>query len=106
LRQATLFGFIGGKILDADCLFCYRLNMDEQPDKVMLRVREYFAGSGLTLDELGRKMGYSGPAARKSAWQFVSRTNDPRVSMLRKFALAVSVSVAELFAEQKKGRTK
>ena len=80
--------------------------MDEQPDKVMLRVRELFAESGLTFDELGEKMGYSGPTARKSAWQFVSRTNDPRASMLRKFAQAVSVSVAELFAEKKKGRAK
>ena len=80
--------------------------MDEQPDNVMVRVRELFAASGLTYDELGEKMGYTGSAARKSAWQFVSRTNDPRASMLRKFATAVSVSVAELFAVKKKGRSK
>lgn len=78
--------------------------MDDQPDSVMLRVRELFKQSGLTLDELGLRMGYSGTAARKSAWQFVSRTNDPRVSMLRKFAQAVNVSLAELFGEKKKVR--
>lgn len=72
----------------------------------MLRVRELFAQSGLTLDNLGQRMGYSGATARKAAWQFVSRTNNPRVSMLRKFAQAVGVTVAELFAEQKKGKAK
>jgi transcriptional regulator with XRE-family HTH domain len=80
--------------------------MDEQADKVMLRVRALFAESKLTFDELGEKMGYTGPTARKSAWQFVARTNDPRVSMLRKFAAAIGVEVAELFDEKKKGRTK
>jgi transcriptional regulator with XRE-family HTH domain len=80
--------------------------MDEQPDTVMLCVRALFKESGLTLDDLGQKMGYSGAAARKSAWQFVNRTNDPRVSMLRKFAHAVGVPVAELFVEKKNRRSK
>lgn len=80
--------------------------MDESPDRVMLRVRELFAQSGLTLDDLGQRMGYRGATARKAAWQFISRTNNPRVSMLRKFARAVGVPIAELFAEKKKGRAK
>lgn len=73
----------------------------------MLRVRELFEQSGFTLDEIGRKMGYAGDVARKAAWQFLNKTADPRLSMLRKFAQAVSVPVAALLAEEKKnGRSK
>ena len=32
----------------------------------------------------------------KSAWQFLYKTNDPRLSMLRKFAEAAGVSVKSL----------
>jgi len=81
--------------------------MDESPDKAMLHARELFAQSGLTLDDLGQRMGYAGDVARKSAWQFLNKTADPRLSMLRKFAQAVGVPVAELFTEEKKkGRAK
>lgn len=79
--------------------------MDESCDKVMLRVRELFAESGLTLDDLGQKMGYVGDTARKAAWQFLNKTADPRLSMLRKFAQAIGASIAELFAEAKRGKT-
>jgi transcriptional regulator with XRE-family HTH domain len=75
-------------------------------DPVMLRVRQLFDGSKMTLDELGKQMGYTGPTARASAWQFLARTHDPRASMLRKFAQAVGVSVAALFDENKKGQSK
>lgn len=34
--------------------------------------------------------------ARKSAWQFIQKTNDPRISMVRKFAAAVGVSLKSL----------
>ena len=50
----------------------------------------------MSLDELGRKMGYPEESARKSAWQFIQKTNDPRLSMLRKFAAAVGVPVKSL----------
>ena len=50
----------------------------------------------MTLDELGRKMGYPEQTARKSAWQFLRQTNDPRLSMLRKFAKAAGVSLRDL----------
>jgi len=33
----------------------------------------------------------------KPAWQFIHRTNDPRLSMLRKFAAAVGCSIKSLF---------
>lgn len=60
-------------------------------DPVMEKVRSRFGASGLSLDELGRKMGYPDESARKSAWQFVHKTNDPRLSMLRKFAKAIGI---------------
>jgi len=42
-------------------------------------------------------MGYDDDqAAKKSAWQFLNKTNDPRLSMVRKFAAAVGVSVRSL----------
>lgn len=70
-------------------------------DKAMLRVRELFEQSDLTLDDLGQRMGYAGDVARKAAWQFLNKTSDPRLSMLRKFAQAVGVPIAELFIEKK-----
>jgi transcriptional regulator with XRE-family HTH domain len=76
--------------------------MDNSTDQAMLRIRELFEKSGLTLDDLGQRMGYSGGVARKSAWQFLHKTCDPRLSMLRKFAQAVGVPVAALLAEEKK----
>ena len=42
-------------------------------------------------------MGYPKETARKSAWQFLNKTNDSRLSMLRKFAQAVECSVKSLF---------
>lgn len=54
----------------------------------------------MTLDALGRAMGYKGNVARKSAWQFLNKTHDHRVSMLRKFADAVGMRVADLFSDE------
>jgi transcriptional regulator with XRE-family HTH domain len=75
-------------------------------DRAILRARDLFEKSKLTLDELGKRMGYEGDVARKSAWQFLNKTADPRASMLRKFAAAVGIPVADLFTETKKGRAK
>jgi hypothetical protein len=65
-------------------------------DPVMRKVQEAFEKSNLTLDDLGQRMGYAENIARKSAWQFLHRTNDPRLSMLRKFAVAVGVELKDL----------
>ena len=62
----------------------------------MERARERFDKSGLSLDELGERMGYPKQSARKSAWQFLYKTNDPRLSMLRRYAQAMGVSVSRL----------
>lgn len=77
--------------------------MADQPDPAMLRVRTAFEKSKMTLDELGQKMGYDPSIARKSVWQFM-KTNDPRLSMLRRFAKAVGVSIEELVGEKKRGQ--
>jgi transcriptional regulator with XRE-family HTH domain len=62
----------------------------------MDRARRLFEKSGLSLDELGQRMGYTGETARKAAWQFLHKTNDPRLSMLARFAEAMNVSLADL----------
>jgi transcriptional regulator with XRE-family HTH domain len=62
----------------------------------MERARRIFENSGLSLEELGQRMGYSRATARKSAWQFLRKTSNPRLSMLEKFAEALNVSLVDL----------
>ena len=64
---------------------------------VMERAKSLFENSGLSLDELGQRMGYSGDTARKSAWQFLNKTTDPRLSMLCRFAEAINIPLVSLF---------
>jgi transcriptional regulator with XRE-family HTH domain len=61
----------------------------------MQTVRERFDRSGLTLQALGEQMGYPSQSARQSASQFL-QTGDPQISMLRRFAEAMGVSLATL----------
>jgi transcriptional regulator with XRE-family HTH domain len=72
-------------------------------DPVMKRVVQLFERSGKTLEELGRAMGADPATARQSAWQFISKTADPRISMLRRFAKAMDVPLEELVGEKRKG---
>jgi hypothetical protein len=65
-------------------------------DPVMKKVRALFEKSGLSLHELGLRMNYPERSARKSAWQFIQKTDDPRLSMLRRFAKAMGVDLKEL----------
>lgn len=62
----------------------------------MHRARLIFQNSGLSLEALGRRMGYSREIAKKSAWQFLNKTTDPRFSMLKRFAEAMNVSLVDL----------
>jgi len=66
------------------------------PDNAMLKARELFAESGLSLEELGQHMGYEAGTARRAAWQFLNKTNDPRLSMLRRFAEAVGADLKDI----------
>jgi transcriptional regulator with XRE-family HTH domain len=75
-----------------------------ESDTAMIRVRALFEKSGLTLHDLGVKMGYPEGTARMSAWQFM-KTSDPRISMLRRFATALEMTIEELVAA-KIGRKK
>jgi transcriptional regulator with XRE-family HTH domain len=75
-------------------------------DLIMVKVRAKFEASGLSLHDLGMRMGYPEESARKSAWQFIQKTDDPRFSMLRRFAKAMEISLEELLAENKKSRSK
>jgi len=69
---------------------------DAGHDASMENVRARFKESGLSFHDLGMKMGYQPESARKSAWQFIEKTSDPRVSMLRRFADAMGISVKSL----------
>lgn len=56
----------------------------------------------MSLDELGRAMGAEGEVARKSAWQFLNRVNDPKLGTLRRFAKALGIPIEDLVSERKK----
>jgi len=62
---------------------------------VMKRVRAKFKASGLSLEELGQKMGNTA-TPRQSAWQFLNKTTDPKLSVLFRFAEAVAADPKEL----------
>jgi hypothetical protein len=68
-------------------------------DPAMANVVKLFEQSGKTLDQLGQEMGYSEDAARKCAWQFLEKTTDPHISMLRRFAKAMGIPIEALFQE-------
>ena len=64
-------------------------------DPVMETVRERFTKSGMTQQELGEKMGYAPTVARQAVSQFL-KSGDPQISMLRRFAEALGISVKTL----------
>jgi transcriptional regulator with XRE-family HTH domain len=67
-----------------------------RPDSAMKMAQQLFQHSGKSLEELGREMGYEAGTARRAAWQFLHKTSDPRLSMLRRFARAMGVDVKDL----------
>jgi len=75
---------------------------DDEP--AMARVRELWErkqAEGWTQQRLGEAMGYPEESARKSVSQFL-KSRDPQVSMLRRFAKAVGVTVVALVREEGK----
>jgi transcriptional regulator with XRE-family HTH domain len=64
-------------------------------DPAMKKVRALFKQSGLSLNQLGLKIGYDPENARQAAFQFM-KTADPRISMLRKVAEALGVELKAL----------
>jgi hypothetical protein len=73
---------------------------EKREDPAMSKVRAWFEASGLSLHDLGLKMGYPPETARQSAWQFM-KSGDPRVSMLRRFARAAGMGVEELLSSER-----
>lgn len=67
-------------------------------DPVMDAVRKRFEESGLTLQALGEKMGYAPGGARQAVSQFL-KSGDPQISMLRRFAEAMGISLLSLLKD-------
>jgi transcriptional regulator with XRE-family HTH domain len=78
---------------------------DKHLDKSMARVKALFQESGLSLHDLGLKMGYPPEGARQSAFQFM-KAGDPRISMLRKFAGALDMTIEDLLTGKKRNQLK
>ena len=75
--------------------------MAKDVDPSMVKVLQLFEKSGKSLDQIGLEMGYEGETARKAVWQFLRKTADPRISMLRRFAKAMGITVEQLVANTK-----
>lgn len=82
------------------------MDKKEVADPAMARIVAKFEASAMTLEEFGRRMGYADGIARRSAWQFIRQTSDPRISMIRKAAEALDIPLSDLIAEPKTRRTK
>lgn len=61
----------------------------------METIRRRFAESGMSRQELGEKMGYAPSSARQSVYLFL-QTGDPQMSMVRRFAEAMGISIQTL----------
>jgi transcriptional regulator with XRE-family HTH domain len=75
-----------------------------EPDPLMKRAAKLFERSGKTLEALGQAMGADPATARMTAWQFLNRTADPRLSMLRRFCKAMGIKLEELVVEKQTNR--
>lgn len=71
------------------------MGKEKRTDPVMEVVRERFKNSGLSMQEIGERMGYAPTSARQAVSQFL-KSGDPQISMLRRFAEAVGVSLQTL----------
>jgi transcriptional regulator with XRE-family HTH domain len=64
-------------------------------DPVMVKIRLKVKSSGMTMQELGERMGYPVDTARKSVSQFL-KGSDPRVGTVRKLAKALKIKLPDL----------
>ena len=78
--------------------------MDKLPkkdDPAMTKVRQLWAKkqkAGMTMQELGEKMGYGPQSARQGVSQLL-KSRDPQIGTLRKFASAIGVALTTLVRE-------
>jgi transcriptional regulator with XRE-family HTH domain len=63
---------------------------------VLKKAQKLLEKSGMTLDELGVKMGYESGTARRAVWQLFHKTPDPRLSTLTRLADALGVELRDL----------
>ena len=62
---------------------------------MMEAVRERYENSGLSMQEIGERMGYAPTSAHQAVSQFL-KSGDPQISMLRRFAEAIGISLQTL----------
>lgn len=60
------------------------------------RMREAFERSGLTLSDLGKKMGLDPDRSRQSVWNLLNRSEDPSLSRVFRFCRATGITIDEL----------
>ena len=65
-------------------------------DTILKRAKKLLDKSGMTLDDLGVKMGYETGTARRAVWQLFNKTPDPRFSTLARLADALGVELKDL----------
>ena len=70
--------------------------MKPRAEAVMKKAQKLLEKSGMTLDELGVKMGYETGTARRAVWQLFNKTPDPRFSTLVRLAEALGVELKDL----------
>jgi transcriptional regulator with XRE-family HTH domain len=62
---------------------------------VLENAKRLIEDSGLTYQQVGKRMGYPPKSARQSVWKFLNCTN-PSIPMLVRFATAMGVEAREL----------
>ena len=68
---------------------------NESDSDILAKARRAVARSGLTLQQLGVRMGYPPESARQTVSRFLHSRN-PTVAMMRKLAKALGVELGEL----------
>jgi transcriptional regulator with XRE-family HTH domain len=64
--------------------------------KVLAKAQRLFERSGMTLEELGLKMGYEPGTARRAAWQLFNKVGDLKLSSVEAMARALGVPPKDL----------
>jgi transcriptional regulator with XRE-family HTH domain len=70
--------------------------MASLPDTVRRKALKLFEKSGMTLEELGLKMGFPKGTARRAVWQLFNKVDDPRLSTVEKLAEALGCQPKDL----------
>lgn len=64
-------------------------------DPLMLAIRQWINEQGMTLQELGTRMGYPTASARACAWRFL-KSGNPYLDQARRFAEAIGAKLSNL----------